>query len=171
MLVIVGGTKDELGGSEYYEYIHNSIGGKSPFVDMKFAKQSQQIILELIDQELVNSVHDCSKGGLAVAVSELCIKNEMGCVVSIDKIPSQKLKPDEIMFSESHSRYLLVIDQKNSGKIKSMLKQKNISYALIGKFSGSSIIFRNKTKTIVNLRIDKAQDKWLNSVESLVTHG
>jgi phosphoribosylformylglycinamidine synthase II len=171
MLVIVGETKDELGGSEYYEYVHDIIGGTSPIVDMKAAKLNQQIILELINQELVNSVHDCSKGGIAVAVSELCITNDMGCVVSIDKIPGQKLKPDEILFSESHSRYLLVISPKNSDKIKSLLKQKNVSYAFIGKFSGSSIIFRNKTKTIANLRVDKARDKWLNSLESLVTHG
>ncbi|HWY35425.1 MAG TPA: AIR synthase-related protein, partial [Nitrosopumilaceae archaeon] len=171
MLVIVGETKDELGGSEYYEYVHDIIGGKSPTVDMKSAKLNQQIILELINQELVNSAHDCSKGGLAVAVSELCITNNMGCVVSLDKIPGQKLKPDEILFSESHSRYLLVIDPKNSDKIKSLLKQKNVSYAFIGKFSGSGIIFKNKTKTITNLRIDKAKDKWLNSLESLITHG
>jgi phosphoribosylformylglycinamidine synthase len=138
---------------------------------MKSAKLNQQIILELINQGLVNSAHDCSKGGLAVAVSELCITNNMGCVVSIDKILGQKLKPDEILFSESHSRYLLVIDPKNSDKIKSLLKQKNVSYAFIGKFSGSSIIFRNKTKTIANLRVDKARDKWLNLLESLVTHG
>src|SRR5438309_10715295 len=70
ILVIVGETKDELGGSEYYEYIHDIIGGTSPIVDMKSAKLHQQIILELINQGLVNSVHDCSKGGLAVAVSE-----------------------------------------------------------------------------------------------------
>jgi phosphoribosylformylglycinamidine synthase II len=126
IVVIVGETKDELGGSEYYEYIHDIIGGTVPAVDMKSSKLNQQTILELINQELVNSVHDCSKGGFAVAVSELCITNDMGCVISIDKIPGQKLKPDEILFSESHSRYLLVIDPKNSDKIISLLIQKNV---------------------------------------------
>ncbi|MGI0027391.1 MAG: phosphoribosylformylglycinamidine synthase subunit PurL [Nitrosopumilaceae archaeon] len=171
ILVIVGETKDELGGSEYYEYMHDIIGGTSPIVDMDSSKLNQQIVLELINQGLINSAHDCSKGGLAVAVSELCITNDIGCVVSIDKIPSQKLKLDEILFSESHSRYLLVINPKNSDKIKSLLKQKNASCAFIGKFSGYSIIFKNKTKPITNLRIDKARDKWLNSLGSLITHG
>ena len=171
LLVIIGETKDELGGSEYYEYIHEIIGGTSPVVDMKSSKLNQEAVLELINHELINSAHDCSKGGLAVAVSELCITNDIGCVVSVDKIPGQKLKPDETLFSESHSRYLLVIDPKNSDKIKSLLKQKNVPHAFIGKFSGSSIAFKNKTKTIVNLRIDKAQDKWLNSLGLLVTHG
>ena len=171
ILIIVGETKDELGGSEYYEYIHDVIGGISPTVDMKSSKLNQQTVLELINQDLVNSVHDCSKGGFAVAVSELCITNDMGCVVSMDKIPGQKLKPDEILFSESHSRYLLIIDPKNFDKTKSLLKQKNVSHAFVGKFSGSSIIFKNKTKTIANLRIDKAREKWLNSLGLLVTHG
>jgi phosphoribosylformylglycinamidine synthase len=171
LLVIVGTTKDELGGSEYYEYIHEIIGGDCPVVDMKSSKLNQQIVLDLINQGLVNSAHDCSKGGVGVAVSEICITNYVGCVVSMDKIPAQKLKPDEILFSESHSRYLLVIDPKNINKTKSLLEQNKVHFAIIGKFSGSGIMFRNKAKIIANLRIDKAQKKWLNSLGLLVTHG
>jgi phosphoribosylformylglycinamidine synthase len=171
LLAIVGATKDELGGSEYYEYIHEIICGNCPVVDMKSSKLNQQIVLDLINQGLVSSAHDCSKGGVGVAVSELCITNDVGCVVSMDKIPAQKLKPDEILFSESHSRYLLVIDPKNINKAKSLLEQNKVHFAIIGKFSGSGIVFRNKAKTIANLRIDKAREKWLNSLGSLVTHG
>jgi len=171
LLVIVGETKDELGGSEYYEYIHDIIGGNCPTVDMKSSKLNQQIVLDLINQDLVNSAHDCSKGGIGVAISELCITNNVGCVISIDKIPAKKFKPDVILFSETHSRYLLVIDPKNINKTKSILEQSNAPFAIIGKFSGTGIMFRNKAKTIANLSIDKALGKWLNSLELLVTHG
>jgi len=171
LLVIVGETKDELGGSEYYEYIHDIIGGNCPTVDMRSSKLNQQIVLDLINQSLVNSAHDCSKGGIGVAISELCITNNVGCVVSIDKIPAKKLKLDVILFSETHSRYLLVIDPKNINKTKSILEQSNTPFAIIGKFSGTGIMFKNETKTIANLSIDKALGKWLNSLELLVTHG
>ena len=171
LLVIVGETKDELGGSEYYEYIHDIIGGNCPVVDMASSKLNQQTVLDLINHGLVNSAHDCSKGGLGTAVSELCITNDVGCVISIDKIPAQKLKVDEILFSESHSRYLLAIDPKNINKTKLLLEQNKVHFGIIGKFSGSSIVFRNKAKTITNLRIDKAREKWLNSLGSLITHG
>ncbi len=171
LLVIIGETKDELGGSEYYEYIHDIIGGNCPTVDMKSSKLNQKIVLDLINLGLVNCAHDCSKGGIGVAVSEICMINDVGCVVSIDKIPTQKLKPDEILFSESHSRYLLAIDPKNTNKTKSLLEQNKIPFAIIGKFSGTGIVFRNKAKTIVNLRIDKALEKWLNSLGLLITHG
>jgi phosphoribosylformylglycinamidine synthase subunit PurL len=171
LLVVIGETKDELGGSEYYEYIHDLVGGNCPTVDMRFSKLNQQTVLDLIDKGLVNSVHDCSKGGLGISISELCLTNGIGCIVSLDKIPGQKLRTDEILFSESHSRYLLSVDPKNINKIKSLLGQHNVHFAIIGKFSGTRIIFRNKTKTIANLRIDKAQEKWLNSLGSLITHG
>ena len=123
---MIGETKDELGGSEYYEYVHGIIGGKCPVVDMKSSKNNQENVLELITQDLVKNAHDCSKGGLCVAVSEICIRNEIGCVVSLDKVPAQKLRTDELLFSESHSRYLLVIDPKHIKNIKSILQNRGI---------------------------------------------
>ena len=171
MFVIIGETKDELGGSEYYEYIHNLIGGSCPQVNFKHSKTIMDTILHLIDKNLVNCVHDCSKGGIAIAVSELCINNQIGCVSSLEEIPGQKLKPDELLFSESHSRYILAVKQKNIKKVTDLLEQKDVPFGIIGKFSGSSIVFKNKTKKIIDIRIDKAQEKWLNSLESLVAHG
>jgi phosphoribosylformylglycinamidine synthase len=171
LLVIIGETKDELGGSEYYEYIHNLIGGTCPTVDFKNSKSNMGAVLNLIDSSLVNCVHDCSKGGIAIAVSELCINYKIGCSVSLEEIPGQTLKPDETLFSESHSRYVLAINPKNIKKVKELLEQKGVPYGIIGKFSGSSIVFKNKTKKIIDIRIDKAQEKWLNSLESLIAHG
>ena len=171
LIVIVGETKDEFGGSEYYEYIHNLVGGTCPTVNLKTSKGNMQSILELINLELVNCVHDCSKGGIGIAVSELCIQNQIGCSVSIEKIPAQKMKPDEIIFSESHSRYILSVNKKYIKKVKDLLVQGNIPHEIIGKFSGNSIVFKQKAKKIINLRIDKAQEKWLNTLGGLVTHG
>jgi len=75
-------------------------------------------ILSVIKKNLVKIAHDCSKGGLAVAISELCMINGIGCKVSLNKIPGEKLSTDRLMFSESHSRYLLVVEQKKSQKIR-----------------------------------------------------
>ena len=63
-------------------------------------------VLDSIKKQLLKSAHDCSKGGLVVAVSELCMTNQIGCKVSLDKIPGKKLDVDRMLFSESHSRYL-----------------------------------------------------------------
>jgi len=170
-LVIIGNTKDEMGGSEYFEYIHKFIGGKCPTVNFSESEKNMKSVLKVIENGLLKSVHDCSKGGLAVAVSELCMTNMIGCKVFLETIPGEELGIDRILFSESHSRYLLVLDKKNLKKLEDLLKKSKVSFKLIGKFGGYEIQFVNKTKSIINLRVDKTQKTWLNSLKDLILHG
>jgi len=170
-LVIIGDTKDEMGGSEYYEYIHNFIGGKCPSVNFVESKKNMKTVLHIIQNKLLKSAHDCSKGGLAVAVSELCMTNKIGCNILLDNVPGEKLDVDRILFSESHSRYLLVIEKKNLKKLDDILKKNKVSFKLIGQFKGEKIQFTNGTKSIINLRVDKAHETWFNSLKDLVLHG
>jgi len=126
-LVVIGDTKDELGGSEYFEYIHRFIGGVCPRVDFTDSKINMLAVLSLIKNKLVKSVHDCSKGGLSIALSELSIFGNIGCTIDIEKIPCEEnLSSEKILFSESHSRYLLVIDKKNIKEVNHILSKKKI---------------------------------------------
>ena len=167
-IVLVGKTKDEMGGSEYFEYIHKFVGGTCPAVNFEESKKNMQSVLELIDLGLLKTVHDCSKGGLAVSVSELCLANNIGCDVSLDAVPSEKLDADRILFSESHSRYVLVAQKKNLKKINSVLKKQHVSFSVIGTFENESIRFSNDGKDLINLSVDKAKKKWLTSLQELV---
>ena len=167
-IVMVGDTKDEMGGSEYFEYIHKFIGGKCPSVNFEESKRNMDSVLELVDSELLKVVHDCSKGGLAIAISELCITNDIGCRVSIDKIPSEKIAIDRILFSETHSRYVLVAENKNMKKIKSVLKKQKVSFDVIGKFANDSIQFTSNDELVTDLNIKKAKKKWLSSLQEFV---
>jgi phosphoribosylformylglycinamidine synthase len=171
VLLIVGKTKNEMGGSEYFEYIHNFIGGKCPEVDFKISKKNMDAILMVIRKDLAKCVHDCSKGGLAIAITELCLTNNIGCKISLENIPSENLQIDRLLFSESHSRYLIVVKKNNLEKIKKILSQKNVEYDVIGNFGGAEIIFEKNSKKIVNLSVDKTRLKWMNSLEELVLHG
>ena len=170
-LVIIGETKNELGGSEYFEYIHNFIGGKCPVVNFKTSKKHMDAVLELIKKNLVKVVHDCSKGGLGVAISELAMQNKIGCKISLEKVPGEKLSDDRILFSESHSRYLLVVERKNLKQIQSFLERKAISYGVIGKFSSDQIVFQKNSSNVIKLSVDKAQKSWIRSLGELVVHG
>ena len=170
-LVIVGDTKDEMGGSEYFEYIHKFVGGKCPTVNFAESKKNMKVVLKVIQNKLLKSVHDCSKGGLAVAVSELCMINQIGCRISLESVPGEKLDVDRILFSESHSRYLLTLEKKNLKKLETILKKNKVSFKLIGKFLGDRIQFTKGTKSIIDLRVDMAQKTWINSLKDLVLHG
>jgi len=171
-LVVIGDTKDELGGSEYFEYIHRFIGGVCPRVDFTDSKINMLAVLSLIKNKLVKSVHDCSKGGLSIALSELSIFGNIGCTIDIEKIPCEEnLSSEKILFSESHSRYLLVIDKKNIKEVNHILSKKKITFAVLGKFSGDQINIKYKSKNLVKFRIDLAQKRYFNGLEDLLKHG
>lgn len=170
-LIIVGDTKNELGGSEFFEYIHNFVGGKCPTVVFEDSKKNMTAVLDAIKNNLVKDVHDCSKGGLAIAISEICLTNHIGCNVSLDKIPGEKMDVDRVLFSESHSRYLLSLEKKNLKTLESLLKENHVSFKVIGQFGGDVIQFTNGIKTVVDLRVDKAQKTWLNSLRDLMLNG
>ena len=169
-LILIGNTKDELGGSEYSEYIHKFIGGKCPAVDFVESKKNMNAVLEIIENDLIKSAHDCSKGGLAVAVSELCMTNQIGCTVSLENISNQQLESDKILFSESHSRYLLTFDKKNLQRLEELLKNNNVTFQVIGKFGGDSIRFTDNSKSIIDLSVDKAHKTWISSLKEMVMH-
>ena len=171
-LVVIGDTKDELGGSEYFEYIHRFIGGVCPRVDFTDSKINMLAVLSLIKNKLVKSVHDCSKGGLSIALSELSIFGNIGCIIDIEKIPCEEnLSSEKILFSESHSRYLLVIDKKNIEEVNHILSKKKITFAVLGKFSGDQINIKHKSKNLVKFRTDLAQKRYFNGLEDLLKHG
>ncbi len=171
-IMIIGKTKDELGGSEYFEYIHKFIGGICPTVDFKDSKINMLSVLSLIKNKLVKSVHDCSKGGFAIALSELSIFGNIGCDINIDKLPCEKnLSLEKLLFSESHSRYLLTVDKKNIELVKQVLSEKKISFAILGKFSGDQIKIMYKSKYAVECTIDIAQKKYFNTLGDILKHG
>ncbi|MEW6043732.1 MAG: phosphoribosylformylglycinamidine synthase subunit PurL [Thermoproteota archaeon] len=171
LMLIVGKTKDELGGSEYYEYVHDFIGGKCPQVDLAESKKNMDSVLSLIQNEKVKAAHDCSKGGIAVAVCELAMTSSVGCTVALENIPQENIPDDKLLFSESHSRYLLVIEKSQLDSVTGTLKKNQVEFGLIGKFQGDDIVFTNNNKHVAKLRVDKAHDKWFNSLRELVLHG
>ena len=163
VLIILGETHDELGGSEYLEHVCKFTGGVVADVNYDTSKTHMNMILELIGKNLVKVVHDCSKGGIAIALSELCITNEIGCSIKTQQIPSEKISLDRVLFSESHSRYLIVAKKSNVNAIKKTLG--NAKYGVIGTFAGKYIIFgKNNTK----LNVDKAKDIWSKSLRSMI---
>ena len=171
-LLIIGETKDELGGSEYYEHIHKFIGGHCPTVNFKNSKLNMLTVLSLIKNKLVKSVHDCSKGGAAIAISELSIFGNIGCDIDIERLSCKNdISIEKLLFSESHSRYLLVIDKKNIGQVKQFLSKRKAIFAVLGKFSGDQIQFKHKSKYLAKFTVDMAQKKYFNTLEELLKNG
>ncbi len=175
MLVIVGLTKDEMGGSEYYEYIHKIQSSNVPRVDLAYDKAVMHAMLELIDGRVVRAIHDCSKGGFGVALAEMCINSSIGAYVNLARIPNTCSRLDNLIFSESHSRFLIAVSKDNLSRVEYTLSKyskgnNGIHYSVIGYFNRSDSIVLEHGNSTIGLSLDKAIDAYSSSIPRLMDH-
>ncbi len=110
-IIVVGETKQELGGSEYYSS-RGLNGNVPPVIDFQLEERTQNAVLDCIRQGLVSACHDCSKGGLGIGLAEMAIQSRKGASIDLRKAPSGSGVSDEgLLFSESNSRFILTSNQ------------------------------------------------------------
>lgn len=143
LIYIAGVDREEIGGSEYLKIIHNKVAGDCPTLDIEFEKRLQNCALELIEAKLIKSAHDISEGGIAVALAECCIINQEKNIGASVNIPI-KTREDFSFFSESQSRIIFSISEKNSAAFENILTKHNISFFLIGAVGGNNLNINDK---------------------------
>ncbi|MFH1458459.1 MAG: phosphoribosylformylglycinamidine synthase subunit PurL [Candidatus Omnitrophota bacterium] len=150
IILLLGKNKDELGGSEYLKTIHGLKQGKCPGIDLNLEKSVQKTALEAIEKGLVQSSHDCSEGGLAVALAESCISNpakKLG--VKID-LAAGSLRNDALLFGESQSRIILSAKKKNVKKILQIARKNKAPVSIIGRVEGTRLVINRLINVSVN---------------------
>jgi phosphoribosylformylglycinamidine synthase subunit PurL len=157
-IFIVGHTQPEMGGSEYYEYFHEITGGIVPHVDLKTDRQNRTAVLNLIKAGLVTCAHDCSKGGIAIALAEMAIGGSIGFRVDLDAVPNSCKRIDELLFSETHSRY--VIATKDSDSVYKALSATGVPFAEIGKSVVTNVEFVKRNRKIIELSLKQMQSNF-----------
>jgi phosphoribosylformylglycinamidine synthase II len=157
-IFIVGDTQPEMGGSEYYEYFHKITGGMVPQVDLKVDRQNRAAVLNLIRRGLVSCAHDCSKGGIAIALAEMAIAGSIGFKVQLDSVPNSCKQIDELLFSETHSRYIIATKEPES--VHKVLSAKDLRFAEIGKTTPTSIVFIKGKRDMIRLSLKQLQSNF-----------
>ncbi len=151
-LFILGQTREELGGSEYFELIGRAEYRRVPKVNLKTDKKNRSAVLDLIENGLIDFVHDCSKGGIGTALAELAISGNIGINIDLKKIPNRCKRDDFLLFSETHSRF--IIGSSNRDKIKRFMRNRKCSFSEIGQTDSSmSLNIHNSGKEVINLSI------------------
>jgi phosphoribosylformylglycinamidine synthase subunit PurL len=108
-ILLLGEIGGELGGSEYLATIHDTVAGPPPACDLGREKAVIDSLLEAIGHGVVSSAHDCSDGGLAVAIAECCISNpDLHSGAEIDLSGLSGNKPNRaVLFGESQARIIV----------------------------------------------------------------
>ena len=128
-VLVVGKTFGHLHQSVFFEEIYSIKDGPPPEINLLNEKNNGNFILKLIKDNLLNSVHDISSGGLIIALSEMCISSNIG--IKIEK-PKKLNNLFEYFFGEDQGRYLIEIEKNNLKKVEKMFKDDNIFHEIVG---------------------------------------
>ena len=120
LIYVLGETKDELGGSEYYA-MKGQLGANVPKVDFRRNFSLYGKLQRAIAKRLVASCHDCSEGGLAVALAECCIAGDIGAEADIGPLAG-KLQAHQALFSESAGRFVVSVKKKDEKKFRQAMR-------------------------------------------------
>jgi len=124
LIYMIGQTRRELGGSEYYK-LKGFLGKTVPKVQPNRAKKTFSFITEAIDLELVKACHDLSEGGLAVAAAEMAFAGGNGMELDLRKVSRESTDRDDvILFSESNSRFLVEVPETNREDFEALMNGK-----------------------------------------------
>jgi phosphoribosylformylglycinamidine synthase subunit PurL len=167
-IILIGTTRPEMDGSEYHKTIHGLVQGEAPRVTIEEEYASAHAVLELIQNdkdENVTAVHDLSAGGLGVSLAEMAISSEMGASIDLAQIPeSAELSESEILFSESHARYLVTVKEKALDDILNILKEMDSPSAVIGTVGSDSLkITANETN--IEIGVSELKNSYYGVIE------
>ena len=130
-------TRAELGGSEYYA-LRGHLGSSVPHVDAKVARALYEALSMAIGQGLVASCHDCSDGGLGIALAETAFAGGFGMDLDLRCVPATgDLRDDVILFSESQSRFVVTVSEEHAASFETVLG--GMPYAAIGRVTETGL--------------------------------
>ncbi|WJI09553.1 phosphoribosylformylglycinamidine synthase subunit PurL [Methanobacterium sp. CWC-01] len=160
VIILIGNTHPELDGSEYHKSMHGVMQGKAPQVDMEAEFQSAQAVLKMVkkdDQGNITAVHDLSSGGLAVSLAEMALEGGWGATVDLSRVPGDgDMTPIQVLFSESHARYLLTVREEYANDITNTLRNMGVPAASIGRVEGNSLVIEQAGLRIAVEELKKA---------------
>ena len=154
-IIAVGETLPELGGSEYsVRFPVARAASVAPRARAKSDLATSRAVLQLIETGIVSSVHDCSAGGMAVAVAEMAIAGGLGARIDVPRVPTTCGSDLETLFSESHGRFL--VSGGDEKAIIASLRRSGLPCDVVGKVGGDSLSFvaggRTSSLTVTSMR-------------------
>ena len=160
VIVLLGETEAEIGGSEYLSTIHGLIEGAPPALVIEDELAIHRALLDAIDAGLVKSAHDCSEGGIGVALAESAIAGGIGAKVVLD----DELAPALSLFSETQGRVVLTCDPDDAEALVELLVARNVPFSVIGDVCSDRLAIENT----IDLPMSALRDAWVPTLERLV---
>src|SRR5439155_27082376 len=182
-IILIGELGDELGGSQFLKICHGRKEGLPPRVDLELEIKIQNVVRDLIREGLVKSAHDCSEGGLAVALAECCFNPEKLFGAKVDcsrrragdaqgtmqtnQRHASHSEAATTLFNESQSRVIISVAPENLDIAESTLRERAVPFQQLGKVEGAQLRIQVEDKKFAWPVADLFDD-WWNSIRRVV---
>ena len=164
-------TAQDLAGSEYLQVMHGLTAGQ-PSIDLELERRVQEVCRQAIANGLIRSAHDCSDGGLAVAVAESCILGGVGFRGVMDAA-----RWDAALFGEKQSRIVVSLDSADVPKLADLARSRGVPLLSLGRTGGDRFVLRvgdeatndgsNGGPPAIDLPVERIGDVWTRSLETI----
>ncbi len=170
-IVLLGETKEEIGGSEYLRRMHSREGGFPPLLDLAVEKALHKCCLDAIEAGIIKSAHDCSEGGLAVTLAEAALMSEpssgplLGAAVTLPDLP---IRMDAHLFGETQSRIVVTVDEARLDELEKRCAAEGVPMAVIGRVGGDRLTIRveGRDRPLADLSVQEMRTAWDGAIES-----
>jgi phosphoribosylformylglycinamidine synthase len=132
-VVLLGGTREEFGGSAWAEVAHQHLGGRPPAVDFDAERQLAILVTAAAAAGVLASAHDLSDGGLAIALAEACLHGDRGCAVAL---PGDAFTA---LFSESAGRALVSVVPGREQEFAALAAENGVPATVLGVATGDTL--------------------------------
>jgi phosphoribosylformylglycinamidine synthase len=156
-------VESEFGSSEYAKEILDALWGYPPELDLEKEAALQKAVIELIQQGLVDSVHDCADGGLAVALAEKAFAKGVGARVNL---ASNGLPAEFVLFGEDASRIVLSCDPERVARIHQIAEKHGIAADLLGETTPEELEISLDGRVVVSAAVAELNRVYESALES-----
>ncbi len=168
LLLLLGESKPELGATEYLKAWHDLERGRPPAIDLERERRVQAACRAAIQRGLVRAAHDCSDGGLAVALAEMAIGGPgvpLGAAVTLER----SMRADALLFGETQSRILLAIPPSAVPGVLEAARTHGAPARLVGRVGGDRLVIRDPRGTrLVEAAVTELAATWRGALPTLL---
>jgi phosphoribosylformylglycinamidine synthase len=169
VIFLIGTIGDEIGGSLYLKTIYGKKAGLPPRLNFDRELAVQKFLRALIRKGVVKSAHDCSEGGLAVALAECCMSGaeKMGARIRLPQTSGSSSQVNERLdvnlFNESQSRIVVSVPREASDLVEQEAAQAGIELTKLGSVGGSELAIEER-EGILSWPLDQLHEAWYSSI-------
>jgi phosphoribosylformylglycinamidine synthase len=169
VIVLLGEGTGELGGSEYLKLAYDLVRGLPPALDLHRERALQALLVELADERLLRSAHDCSDGGLAIAVAECAFDTGgVGADLAVDAVTVARDAPLNVaaaLFGESASRVVVSVGPGDFTTVLERAAAANVPARVIGETGGNRLRMAVGGAVAIDQAVDAAERAYESAIE------